>query len=87
MGSFCYFSKFVPHAFPKKRSLYNGEYCFSRVYFLTWDGSLEEEEKRALSGFGLFMLTHSYLTLLSWAKELSENSVNTVCVGKKEGGT
>lgn len=79
MGSLCYFSKFSPHAFPKKRSLYNGESCFSRVYVRTWDGSLEEEEKGVLPGFGLLVLTHLYLTLLSWAKELSESSVNSLC--------
>lgn len=40
-----------------------------------------------ISVFGLFMLTHFYLTLLSWAEELSESSVNTVCAGKKEEST
>lgn len=40
-----------------------------------------------ISGFGLFMLPHLYLALLSWAKEMSESSVNTVCVGKKEEST
>lgn len=64
--------------------MYGGESCFRKVDFLTWDGSLEEEEKRMILGLGFFMLIHVYLVCLSWAKELFESSVNTVYAGKKE---
>lgn len=55
------------------RSLHNRESCFNEVYFLTWDGSLEEEETGVISGFELLMLPHLYLMHLSWTKELPES--------------